>query len=103
MITISRQQIRIEMFGEFAIISNNKRVTENARKSSKVWRLLQYLVTHRIRSVPQEELLEIFCGDNFEGKNPGSVLRTMVYRARSALEKGGIENADSVIVAKSGG
>ena len=96
-------KLRVEMFGEFAIICNNKRVTENARKSSKVWRLLQYLVTHKTRSIPQEELLEVFCGEYLDGSNPGSVLRTMVYRARSALEKGGIENAESVIVAKSGG
>jgi DNA-binding SARP family transcriptional activator len=102
-ISKSRERLRIELFGEFAIIGNGKRITENTKKSSKVWRLLQYLITHRNRSIPQEELLEVFCGDQVDGGNPGSVLRTMVYRARSALEKGGIENAASIIVAKSGG
>ena len=89
-ISKSRERLRIELFGEFAIIGNGKRITENTKKSSKVWRLLQYLITHRNRSIPQEELLEVFCGDQVDGGNPGSVLRTMVYRARSALEKGGI-------------
>ena len=95
--------MRIELFGEFAITGNGKRITENTKKSSKVWRLLQYLITHRNRSISQEELLDVFCGDQLDGGNPGSILRTMVYRARSALEKGGLENASNIIVAKSGG
>ncbi|MCL2222740.1 MAG: winged helix-turn-helix domain-containing protein [Oscillospiraceae bacterium] len=101
--TKSRVRVRVEMFGEFAIIGNNNRITENARKSSKVWRLLQYLVYHRDRAIPQEELLEVLCEDYSGTNNPGSVLRTMIYRARGALEKGGIENASSILVAKSGG
>jgi len=52
--------------------------------------------------VSQEELLEIFCDEELQG-NPGSVLRTMVYRARGALEKGGLICADNIIIAKSGG
>lgn len=91
------------MFGEFAIIGNKKRVTEGARKSSKVWRLLQYLVANRNRSVPQEELLEIFCDEQPDGKKQSGALRTLIYRARSALENGGIKNANSIIIAKSGG
>jgi len=94
--------IRVEMLGGFVIISNGNRITEQAKKSSKVWRLLQYLAANRNRSVSQDELLEIFVKDDLEG-NPGSVLRTMVYRARGALEKSGLPCADSLIIAKSGG
>ena len=98
----TRVRLRVELLGEFAIICNGKRITEQGRKSSKVWRLLQYLITHRYRSISQAELLEIFCDDELLG-SPGSILRTMVYRARSALAKGGLECADSLIIAKSGG
>jgi len=94
-------KLRVEMLGGFAIISNGKRITEQAKKSSKVWRLLQYLVAHRYRSVSQDELLEVFCDEDLQG-NPGSTLRTMVYRARGALEKSGLDCADSIIIAKSG-
>ena len=97
----ARVKLRVEMLGGFTIISNGNRITEQARKSSKVWRLLQYLVTNRERAVSQEELLEVFCDEELQG-NPGSVLRTMVYRARGALEKGGLECADYLIIAKSG-
>ena len=95
-------QLRIEMLGGFAIIHERARITEQAKKSSKVWRLLQYLVTNRHKSVSQEELMEAFCDDELLG-NPGSALRTMVYRARSALAKAGLECADDLIIAKSGG
>ena len=100
-IAIARIKLRVEMLGGFAIISGKNRITEQARKSSKVWRLLQYLVTNRYRAVSQDELLEVFCDEEMQG-NPGSVLRTMVYRARGALEKGGLECANYLILAKSG-
>ena len=90
------------MLGGFAIIYDGNRITEQTKKSSKVWRLLQYLVINRYRAVSQDELLEVFCADELQG-NPGSTLRTMVYRARGALEKSGLDFADSLIIAKSGG
>jgi len=100
-IAVARVKLRVELLGGFAIICNENRITEQAKKSSKVWRLLQYLITNRYRSVSQEELLEVFCDEEMQN-NPGSVLRTMVYRARGALEKGGLECADNLIIAKSG-
>ena len=98
----AKKSLRVEMLGGFTIISDGNRITEQARKSSKVWRLLQYLITNRYRSVSQDELLEVFCDEDLQ-INPGSVLRTMVYRARGALEKSGLDCADNLIIAKSGG
>jgi len=100
--TVPENTIRVEMLGGFTIVSDGKRITEQAKKSSKVWRLLQYLVAHRYNLVSQEELLDIFCDEEMQA-NPGSVLRTMVYRARGALLKGGLACAESIIIAKSGG
>jgi len=97
-----KNSLRVELLGGFTIISDGVHITEQARKSSKVWRLLQYLVTNRYRSVSQDELLEVFCDEDLQ-INPGSVLRTMVYRARGALEKSGLKCADKLIIAKSGG
>lgn len=89
------------MLGNFAITANGKRITELSKKPSKVWRLIQYLVAHRNRAIAQEELLEIFCSDEARG-NSGSVLRTMVYRARAVLDESGLECAHEIIHAKSG-
>lgn len=89
------------MLGGFAIIADGKRIIEQAKKPSKVWRLVQYLVAHRNRAVSQEELLDIFCKDENKG-NPGSVLRTLVYRARATLTECGLECGAGIINAKSG-
>lgn len=93
--------MRVELFGEFAIIADGRRVAESTKKSSKVWKLIKYLAAHRKRPVPQDELLDIFCRDESKG-NPGSILRTMVYRARGMLAENGLEQADEIITAKSG-
>jgi len=43
----------------------------------------------------------VFCDDDTQG-NPGSVLRTMIYRARGALSAGGLECSNELIIAKGG-
>ena len=90
------------MLGGFGIISGEMRVTEQVGKSSKVWKLIQYLITNRKKSVSQEELINVFCDGDLVA-NPGSALRTMVSRARAALDKAGLPHADELILAKSGG
>ena len=90
------------MLGGFVILSDENRVTEQVGKSSKVWKLIQYLVTNRHKSVSQEELINVFCDGDLVA-NPGSALRTMVSRARAALAKAGLQNAEGFILPKSGG
>ena len=94
--------IKIETLGGFAIIDGNKRIIEQEKRSSKTWKLLQYLVAHRHKIVSQEELAEIFCDeDNLD--SAGSALRTIIYRARAVLVKSGLTCADSLILTKGGG
>ena len=101
-ISAENVHIRVEMFGGFAIIDEKKRIVEQEKRSSKTWKLLQYLVMHRHRAVVQEELAEVFCDeDNMD--NAGSALRTIVYRARTALAKAGLACADNLILTKGGG
>ncbi|MCL2365962.1 MAG: winged helix-turn-helix domain-containing protein [Oscillospiraceae bacterium] len=94
--------IKVELLGGFAIIDGNKRIIEQEKRSSKTWKLLQYLVTHRHKTVTQEELADTFCDeDNMD--SAGSALRTIVYRARTALAKAGLSCADNLILTKGGG
>jgi len=94
--------IKIEMLGGFAIIDGDKRIIEQEKRSSKTWKMLQYLITHRHKMVTQEELADVFCGEeNME--SAGSALRTIVYRARTALLKAGLSCADNLILTKGGG
>ena len=103
-VSISTDEVtlRIEMLGGFIIIIGENRVAEQVGKSSKVWKLIQYLITNRYKTVSQEELINVFCDGDLVA-NPGSALRTMVSRARAALTKSGLPNADEWIIAKSGG
>ena len=104
MVTIGFDEVnvRVEMLGGFNIFFGEIRVTEQLRRSSKTWKLLQYLIVNRKKFVSQEELIETFCEDEMSD-NPGSALRTLVYRARNALEKNGISCAEDLIITKSGG
>ena len=95
-------ELRIEMLGGFAIFANGKRITEQVKRSSKIWKLIQYLIVYRHKIIPQDELITVFCSDE-EISNPGSALRTMVYRARAALEGSGLPNADDMILSGGGG
>jgi len=101
-INISDVNVKIGMLGGFSIDSDGNRITEQVKRSSKIWRLLQYLIVYRHKSIPQDELIDVFCEGEQMG-NPGSALRTMVYRARTALANGGIPYAEYLILSKNGG
>jgi len=94
--------LRIEMLGGFMIEYDGNRITEQVKRSSKVWKLIQYLVVHRDKIVSQEELVDAFCNDEVVS-NPGSTVRTMIYRARTALADCGMPCADDVILSGNGG
>ena len=95
-------KLRIGLLGDFTISYGRVRISESEGRSTKIWRLLQYLVMHRHRFVPHGELINLFCSDE-RGGNPANTLRTMIYRARALLEKAGFDMVDDMILSKSGG
>ena len=103
-VIIGTDEVRfsIQMLGGFAIVYGETRITEQAKRVSKIWKMLQYLIANRNKTIPQEELIEIFCDDDVVS-NPGSAIRTMVYRARGVLADAGIPDAENMIVTKNGG
>jgi DNA-binding SARP family transcriptional activator len=90
------------MLGGFVIATKESHTTEQIKRSSKVWKLLQYLIAHRYKAISKEELMEVFC-EGEQMSKPDSALRTMVYRARIELANGGIPYAEYMIVSKNGG
>ena len=95
-------ELRIEMLGGFDIVADGNRITEQEKRSSKIWKLIEFLIINRHKSVSQEELIDVFFDSDFVG-NPGSSVRTLVYRARSLLANGGLPYADDVIISSGGG
>ena len=90
------------MLGGFVIIYGGTRITEQVKRASKIWKLLQYLIAYRSKTVSQEELIEIFCDDEIVS-NPGSAVRTMIYRVRGVLAAAGMPDAEQMILSKNGG
>jgi len=93
--------IKIETFGGFAVICGESNVTAHLKSSSKICKLLQYLISRRHTTVSQEELIDVFYGSERE-INPSNAVRTLVSRARSALANSGVRNAEDLILSKSG-
>ena len=71
------------MFGEFSISHGEINIKAGGSRS-KVWLLLSYLISHRSRLVPREELLRVL--GTTDGENPGNILRIYRSRARKLLE-----------------
>lgn len=75
--------INITMLGEFTISSGNKVFSENDIRGNKMRKMLQYLIAHRERKIPQSEIIELLW-DNSD--NPVSALKTLVHRTREMLK-----------------
>lgn len=78
--------IIIQLLGGFSISVGDKTITERGSRSSKTWKLLEYLVTFRKRDVSQNELIDVIWEDK-EISNPVGALKTLSYRARRLLDE----------------
>lgn len=76
-------RLSIYTLGQFEVrLGGFTRTTDS--RSSKMWDLLKYLVTHRDRSVAPEVLVEALWPDE-DYDNAKGALRTLVYRLRKVL------------------
>ena len=90
------------MLGGFKISLGRAQISDKEKRTSKILKLLHYLIVHMHKLIPQSELIDVFCAGEVM-RNPGNSLRTMVYRARSLLTAAGFEQAEEMILSKSGG
>lgn len=77
--------LAVRMFGEFSIRYGERELTGNLGRSKKVWSLIEYLLAHRGKEIPQERMMEDLWPEE-EFDNPAHILKNMVYRARTALK-----------------
>lgn len=97
-------EIHVTMFGKFTIYGPGlvrPRVISLTGRSKRLWTLVAYLILHRDRGVPAEELIDTFWHDS-EGLNPISTLQNNISRARNALEELGLEDGKRLIHNNSG-
>lgn len=93
-----QNQIRVNMLGRFTIAYGDgpaKTVSLTGR-SRRLWTLVAYLILHRSRGVPAQELIDLLWPEA-ESDNPMSTLQNNVSRARNALSELGIPNARELI------
>lgn len=96
--------IRVTMLGRFTIYGPGlvrPRIISLTGRSRRLWSLVAYLILHRDRGVPAEELIDLFWHDN-EGANTMSTLQNNISRVRNALEELGLEGGKRLIYNNSG-
>lgn len=80
------ERIRIQMMGSFLIYINEQRVENPVSKSRKGTALVEFLVLHRGRPVPNQQLLHALWPEHTV-TNPENALKTLVSRMRTMLNQ----------------
>lgn len=80
------EHIEIQMLGAFSLRTQSGQISDSENRSRKIWLLLAYLIYHRPRVIPQNELMDLLWGDEPRGTNPVSTLKTALHRVRSMLD-----------------
>ena len=78
--------VRIAMMGGFLIYINEQRVENPVSKSRKGSALMAFLVLHRGRPVPNQQLLQTLWPEH-SVSNPENALKTLVSRMRTLLNQ----------------
>ncbi len=79
--------LQVNMLGVFSIRCANQEIQDSDNRSHKVWLLLAYLIYYRKHTAIPLELPELLWGDNDSTSNLGNALKTMLHRARTALNQ----------------
>ena len=92
-------KLRINMLGEFSLSYGSKTVSEQSKRSKKIWPLLEYLVIYHDRGVSQNELIELLWGEE-QSDNPFGALKTQMHRLRSILAE--LECPENIVINTNG-
>ena len=96
--------IKVTMLGKFTLWEegmDQPRVISLTGRSRRLWVLVAYLIMHRDRGVPAQELIDLLWPDA-EGGNPMGTLQNNASRARNALADLGFADAKRMIVCEDG-
>jgi len=81
------KNLEIQMLGDFSLRAGDNKISDTEGRSHKVWLLLAYMIYHRDRMIPQEELVEVLWGSFPKTTNPVSALKTTFHRVRGLLDQ----------------
>jgi len=95
------EEFRVTLLGEFTIEYGNNVISDQTNRSKKVWTLLEYIIVHRKRFVPQNELVELLWADG-NSRDPINTLKVLMHRVRAALDGLNFENSRRMILYNNG-
>lgn len=95
------EKITITLFEEFKIMKGEKQILENLSNTRKTKLFVAYLLVNRERAISHQELFELlWSGEDFS--NPGTAMRTLLYRFRAMIDKEGAEQLSGAIISRRG-
>ncbi|MCL1858672.1 MAG: winged helix-turn-helix domain-containing protein [Oscillospiraceae bacterium] len=74
----------IYTLGRFEIYSKGVKITENSKRSIRVWNLFKYILSHKNKMLSAGELIDIIWGED-SCENPEKALQNLIYRLRNYL------------------
>lgn len=93
--------VKITLFGGFGIYKDDKPILENLANTRKTKLFLCYLLLNKDKPISHKELFELlWSGEDYA--NPGTALRTLLYRYRAMIESTGIQALDNSILSRRG-
>ncbi|HWQ59079.1 MAG TPA: BTAD domain-containing putative transcriptional regulator, partial [Clostridia bacterium] len=94
--------LQVNMLGEFSIVCGERKVDDQSSRSKKVWTLIQYLIANRMKDISQNDLIEVLWPEGSEIGDPANTLKTIVHRARQAMDTLEFEDGKNIILYRSG-
>lgn len=78
--------LQVRMLGDFTLCTPSARVSDGDNRSKKVWLFLAYLISRRGEAVEAGEYIDLLWAGEARSTNPANALKTILHRARAALE-----------------
>ena len=89
--------LKITMLGDFSMSYGENTITEQSKRSKKMWTLLQFMIANHSREISQNELISLLWGDK-DSDNPVGALKTSLHRLRACLDSLGLPEGVEIIV-----
>lgn len=93
--------ITISLFDTFEINKDGSPILESLSNTRKTKLFLAYLILNRKRVIPHKELFELLWSGQ-EYSNPGTALRTLLYRYRNLISDSNYNELSESIISKRG-
>ena len=94
-------KVEIKLLGGFGIYNDGEPILENLSNTRKTKLFLCYLILNKDKPISHKELFELlWSGEDYA--NPGTALRTLLYRYRAMIEAAGISVLNNSVISRRG-